>query len=128
MQEQELTCPWYGGTLDLLMKINGKVYLFDFKTSNHFSYKYFLQLAAYAHVLRTKYGIKIDGFGIIKLCKDCINFYECIVNMEDDYDKQFMDNCEETFLSLVYAYYNRMQVESKFKIIHAREEYRNDVG
>lgn len=128
MQEQELVCQWYGGTLDLLIKINGKIYLFDFKTSNNFSYKYCLQLAAYAYILRTIYSIAIDGYGIIKLCKDIEYFYEFMINMDNEDDKQFMANCEETFLSLVYSYYNRMQVENQYKAIYAREEFRNDAG
>ena len=50
MQEHKLVCPWFGGTLDLLVEIDGRVYLLDFKTSNHPSYKYFLQLAAYRNI------------------------------------------------------------------------------
>lgn len=53
-QEQKLVCEWYGGTYDCLMRINGKIYLIDFKTSNHVTYKYYLQLAAYSKVLREK--------------------------------------------------------------------------
>ena len=45
-QEEKLVCPYFGGTYDMLISIDGKIYLIDFKTSNHVGYKYFLQLAA----------------------------------------------------------------------------------
>ena len=112
MQEQKLVCPWFGGTLDILIEIDGRVYLLDFKTSNHSSYKYFLQLAAYRYVLRNYYGIEIYGCGVIKLDKKEIRFEEFILD-KSMYDyEDFMSLCENTFLSLVYSYYHRMQVES----------------
>ena len=51
------------------MRINGKIYLIDFKTSNHVTYKYYLQLAAYSKVLREKENINIDGVIILQLNK-----------------------------------------------------------
>ena len=42
LQEYTMVTPYCGGTLDLLMNINGTVYLIDFKTSNSISFKYFL--------------------------------------------------------------------------------------
>ena len=50
-QEEKLVCPYFGGTYDMLVSIDDKVYLIDFKTSNHVGYKYFLQLAAYRYML-----------------------------------------------------------------------------
>ena len=106
-QEQKLVCPWFGGTLDLLIEIDGRVYLLDFKTSNYSSYKYFLQLAAYRYVLRNYYGIEIYGCGVIKLDKKEIRFEEFILD-KSMYDyEEFMTLCENTFLSLVYSYYEK---------------------
>lgn len=117
MQEQKLVCPWFGGTLDLLVEIDGRVYLLDFKTSNHASYKYFLQLAAYRYILRNYFGIEIYGCGVIKLNKSEIKFEEFIID-KSMYDyEDFMNLCENTFLSLVYAYYHRMKVESFYNRI-----------
>lgn len=111
MQEQKLVCPWFGGTLDLLIEIDGRIYLLDFKTSNYSSYKYFLQLAAYRYILKYYYGIEIYGCGIIKLDKKDIYFEEYIID-KSMYDyEEFITLCETTFLSLVYAYYNRMRSE-----------------
>lgn len=117
MQEEKLVCPWFGGTLDLLIEINGLIYLLDFKTSNHDSYKYFLQLSAYRYILKYYYGIEIYGCGIIKLEKKSISFEEFIIDKSNPDYNQFMDLCENTFLSLVYSYINRNFVESYYQNI-----------
>lgn len=117
MQEQKLVCPWFGGTLDLLIEVDGKLYLLDFKTSNHPSYKYFLQLAAYRYVLRVFHGIEIYGCGIVKLNKQFIDFEEFIIDKANPDYEEFMNMCERTFLSLVYGYINRMMVENYYKNI-----------
>jgi len=119
-QEKQLVCEWFGGTLDILIKINGKIYLFDFKTSNQPSYKYFIQLAAYRHMLKELYGIELDGCGIIMLDKNEVHFNEILVDLSDKSDSIYMDNCKETFLSLVYSYYNRLRAELEFKEIIKR--------
>lgn len=114
-QEMPLVCEFYGGTIDILLKINGKIYLMDFKTSNHLSYKYCLQLAAYRYLLRTLQGIEVDGIGIIRLEKQSINFEEMILDMSNPEDLQFMNDCETCFHSLVIGYYYRKQIEAQFK-------------
>lgn len=117
MQEYKLICPWFGGTLDLLIEIDGRIYLLDFKTSNHPSYKYFLQLSAYIYILKYYYGIEVYGCGIIKLDKKEIHFEEFIIDKSNpDYDK-FIESCIQTFLSLVYAYINRCNVERLYNNI-----------
>lgn len=117
MQEQKLVCPWFGGTLDLLVDIDGRIYLLDFKTSNHASYKYFLQLAAYRYILKYFYGIEIYGCGIIKLNKKYISFEEFIIDKAMKEYEDFMALCETTFLSLVYAYFNRIDVERRYSLL-----------
>lgn len=121
-QEIPLVCKWFGGTLDLLLKINGKIYLIDFKTSNHPSYKHFIQLSAYTDMLKNLHGIEIDGCGTIMLSKDKIHFTEILLDLTDDTDVRFMSNCRDTFYSLVYSYYNRLRVELDFKAIIKRVE------
>jgi len=107
-QEQSLSCQWFGGTYDMLCKINGKIYLVDFKTSNHISYKYFLQLAAYRYMIFLNLGINIDGCIILQVDKKQIAFEEYVLDfsIKDHYD--FIEQCFTTFLSLIYAYYNKM--------------------
>lgn len=105
--EETLICPYYGGTLDLLIKINGRIYLVDFKTSNHVGYKYYLQLAAYRRSLATERNIHIDGCIILRLSKSGSIFEEYIVDLHKPEDAMFMHQCDQAFLSLVTAYFYR---------------------
>ena len=59
-EEESLVCEWFGGTYDLLISINNKIYLVDFKTSNHVGYKYYLQLAAYRYMIYKNKNINIE--------------------------------------------------------------------
>lgn len=115
--EERLTCKWFGGTLDALMKIGDKVYLIDFKTSNHVTFKYFLQLAAYRFMLKQKKNINIDGVIVLQLNKLNIGFNEYLLDFSIIDHLSFINHCEETFLSLVYAYYNIEWSELLYKNI-----------
>jgi len=57
----------YAGTADLVVKMDGEVWLLDLKTSNSLHKSYDLQLASYAKALEESKGIKIDRTGIIWL-------------------------------------------------------------
>lgn len=57
----------YAGATDWLGKLEGKTWLLDFKTSNHVSKSYDLQLAAYAKALEECKGIKVDKAGVLWL-------------------------------------------------------------
>tara|TARA_A100001015_G_scaffold317961_1_gene436357 strand:- start:2227 stop:3009 length:783 start_codon:yes stop_codon:yes gene_type:complete len=57
----------YAGTADLLVKMDGEVWLLDLKTSNSLHKSYDLQLASYAKALEEMKGIKINRTGIIWL-------------------------------------------------------------
>lgn len=117
MQESTLVCKYFGGTLDMLIKINDKTYIVDFKTSNHPSYKYFLQLSAYRYMLATEYNIEADGVIILMLDKNTCKFTEMVLDFSIPEHLEYIDQCEECFLSLVYAYYNRCLIENGYKII-----------
>lgn len=114
--EKTLVCKWFGGTCDLLIDINGKNYLLDFKTSKKVSFKHHLQLAAYKYVCELE-GIQIDGVGVLLVSRDRIQFSENILHMDNPDHKIYMDHCIETFMSLVYAYYNRLKTETLFNKI-----------
>lgn len=114
--EQRMSCQWFGGTYDMLIKINGRVYLTDFKTSNHIGYKYALQLAAYKYMLSLQ-GINIDGTIILQLNKNKPAYTEYIMDFSNPVHFNFINNCTECFLSLVYAYFQRINVEKQFKEI-----------
>ena len=57
----------YAGTADLVVKMDGEVWLLDLKTSNSLHKSYDLQLAAYAKALKETKGIEIERTGIIWL-------------------------------------------------------------
>lgn len=113
--EQELVCPWFGGTYDMLIEINGKLWLVDFKTSNHVTMNYFLQLAAYRYILWTEYGIQLQGAIILQLNKYEVSFQEYVLDFSIISHYEFIEHCTTTFLSLVYAYYNLYKTETTFK-------------
>lgn len=120
--EKTITCPYFGGTLDGLYRVNGKIYLVDYKTSNYVKYNYCLQLAAYRYMLRTQLGINIDGCIILQLNKNSISYNEYVLNFDNPYHLQFINLCETTFLSLVYAYYNITVVESAYDNLKWKKE------
>lgn len=115
MQEQELVCKYFGGTLDLLLDIDDKIYLIDFKTSNYPSYKYTLQLSAYKYMLDVLYDIKVDGCIILMLNKTSPDFKEIMYYLHTEDNITYFNYCQECFFSLVYAYYCRARVESMYK-------------
>jgi hypothetical protein len=117
LHEHTLVCKYFGGTLDGLYKINNKIYLVDYKTSNHITFNYCLQLAAYRYMLRNVMGIEIDGCIILQLSKNDISYNECVLNFSDPNQLQYMNDCEMAFLSLVLSYYNINKVEEGFKNI-----------
>lgn len=107
----------FRGTYDLLARINGKIYLVDFKTSNHIGYRYFLQLAAYRYLIKTNFNIDIDGCLILQLSKKKIEFNEYVLDFSNPEHLKFIEECQEAFFSIVYAYHYRKFIESRFKKI-----------
>ena len=113
--EEQMTCKYFGGTCDLAMIINGKKYLIDFKTSKMPSYKHALQLAAYRYLLRETKSIELDGGCIaLMLSKMTDDFKEIGYYLHNEDSRNFLDYCEESFLSLVYSYYCVSRVQYTF--------------
>lgn len=119
MVEQQLVSRWFAGTLDMLIEINGMKYLVDFKTSKRFSYEYHLQLAAYRRLLYTEFNIIIDGAIILRLSKQEASFQEQLINLRNYNELEYMNMCDASFISLVYAYYNRHAVMHQYSINYA---------
>lgn len=116
MQETTLICQYYGGTVDCVLKIDGEIYIIDYKSSNYPSYKYHLQLAAYKIILETVYHLNVDGAIILLLNKNKVSFEEQFMNFKHYVEHAtYMQQLTETFLSLVYAYYNRKLIELQYK-------------
>jgi hypothetical protein len=57
----------YAGTADLIVRMDGEIWLLDVKTSNGLHRAYELQLAAYAKAWEEMFGQKIDRTGILWL-------------------------------------------------------------
>ena len=91
--EQKLVCCWFGGTYDCLIKINGKIYLMDFKSSNHVSYKYFLQLSAYIYMLKLIKNIDVEGCIVLQVDKNEIAYEEYVLDFAVAEHKYFINQC-----------------------------------
>lgn len=115
--EEKLVCKFFGGTYDALLNINGKIYLVDFKTSNHVSYRYMLQLAAYRYMLYTEKGINIDGCIVLQLSKDEPLYNEYVLDFSIPEQYAYIESCLTAFLSLTYAFYNTAYVKEGYKKI-----------
>ena len=55
------------GTCDLICEIDGKLWIIDFKTSNHLQTTYELQTAVYGKCYEECYGKKADRYGVLWL-------------------------------------------------------------
>lgn len=114
--EHRLSCNWFGGTLDALFEIGGRFYVIDFKTSNHVTFKYFLQIAAYIYMLREN-GYHVDGAIVLQLDKSEPGFNEYLLDFSIKEHNDFIVYCTQAFFALVYAYYNIKRVENEYKNI-----------
>ena len=76
----------YGGTLDFIGKLNGKLVLGDFKTSNGVWPEYLCQLAAYAKAYEETTGHKIDGgYHLLRFSKENGDFgHHFYPSLDDD--------------------------------------------
>lgn len=113
-EEQPLTCPWFGGTYDLLLNIDGKRTLVDFKTSNHITHRYFIQLAAYMYLIEYNFNMTIDMCCILRMNKEDGSYEMSTVDMSVPEDREFMDCCRYAFFSQVNNYYSLARVKYYF--------------
>lgn len=117
-QEFKLSCPYYGGTYDMLLSINDKPWLIDFKTSTHISFRYCLQLAAYREMLRYNNIADVSGVLVLRLFKDKPLYEEFVLDMNNMEHKTFLDNCSKLFHSMVYQYWWRNYLEKEYQRIY----------
>ena len=124
-QEFSLTCPWYGGTYDMLLEINEQPWLVDFKTSNHIRVNYCLQLAAYRNMLRFNNIVSdIAGIIVLRFHKDKPEYEEFVLDLIDPRHRMFMDQCSATFNAMAYQYWNMVDIERQFKQLHRESQRR----
>lgn len=89
----------YAGTLDCVCKLDGKLYIIDFKTSKKHYPKNAVQLAAYKVAYEEMTGLDVEGVGVLRLDK--------VTGEPDwkDYTK-VVDRQFQTFLGLLQAWNN----------------------
>lgn len=113
-QEEPLIGEFFAGTYDLLISIDDKPYLIDFKTSNRVGYKYFMQLAAYRYLIYINKNINLEGCMILQFDKNEPKIKEYALKFSDVYDYEFIENCYRSFMGLVYTYYNAKLCQRQF--------------
>ncbi len=120
--EEPLIGSSFGGTCDLLISINNRIFIVDYKTSNKVRINHFIQLSAYRALLFELYGIVADGVLILHLDKNDPIYEEYVLDFTIDDHYIFIENCYRTFLSMVYCYYNTIHTESLFNNIFYKEK------
>lgn len=73
----------YAGTADLVVMRNGKVYLIDYKATNHLKSSYLLQLAAYTAAIKELYGIDVEKATLIRFGKKEVGYERLAVTKEE---------------------------------------------
>lgn len=117
-KEESIISEFFAGTYDLLITIDDKPYLVDYKTSNHVTYKYFMQLAAYRNLLYTVKKININGCIILQLGKGRRPKYnDYSLDFTNPFHYEFIENCYRSFMGLVYTYYNVLNCKNQFNDI-----------
>lgn len=94
----------YGGTIDALIEINGKLYLADFKTSNDTRIEHILQLCAYKELLKEVENIEIDGMMIIKSDKNISESYTEYMILDNNENSEFISICVSCFRNALAFY------------------------
>ena len=123
--EETMIHPYFGGTCDCLLKLDGKYWLVDFKTSNHMNFNYALQLAAYRFLLKELKGIEISGATVLRLSKTDHCYEEYTLNFELEEHAIFIVDCEQLFLVLVAAYKMRLYCTDEYHKIYGIEKWKD---
>lgn len=109
--EIPVVCHLYGGTIDAIVKINGRYYIIDFKTSKKISTNYLLQTSAYYWAVNNgfisdKYPcLSVNGVGIIRVDKIYKEFEDYFLNDFIPVQREILDNYITTWGNILAAYY-----------------------
>lgn len=113
--EVPLSNKYFGGTYDALLYIDDQLTLVDFKTSSVVGYKFFIQLGAYAILLKEIKNIDLDKVMILQLNRKQVCYNTYTLDLHNSFDKSTFESCQKTFLSLLYSYYQINYIEGVFK-------------
>jgi len=124
--EVPIVTPWYGGTIDGIIKINGLWYIIDFKTSKEIDPSYILQTAAYLWGVSNGFlenAPDISGIGIIRVDKKAYGkIDDLFLNKFDPYQLSMLDNAMRCFGSYVNAYYRSKSIDYTVNKYHKEYE------
>lgn len=113
--EETLLHKYFGGTCDCLLKVDDKYWLIDFKTSNHMSYNYALQLAAYRFLLRELKGIIVSNCMVLLLDKTNHSYKTYELHLDENPSHlQFIQDAEQTFMLLSAAFRARLYTTEEY--------------
>ena len=112
--EETLIHKYFAGTCDCLLKVDKNYWLIDFKTSNHMSYNYALQLAAYKFLLKELKNIDISKAMILRLDKEKSCYYTYEYDMNNEIHLNFFNNCLQTFMLLTAGFIMRMTTKEEY--------------
>lgn len=115
--ETQVVTPLYGGTIDCIMKINGKVYIVDFKTSKQIDYQYIIQTCSYMWAVNNGYGNNlphIDGIGIIRVDKYKKIYEDLFLNEHIPYQRDMINRYYQGFASMLNCYYRQHDMRILF--------------
>ena len=127
-QEEPLVIDTFAGTYDLLITIDDRYFMIDFKTSNSVGYKYFMQLAAYRYLIYRKKGIVLDGVIVLQLDKAprAPKYYEFGLDFSRADHYAFIENCMNCFAGVLYSYHNIERLKNEFdEVFYGDNETRN---
>ena len=112
----------YGGTIDMICKLNGEITIIDLKTSSALDTKMLLQLSAYAMMYEENTGDKVKNVGIVRMDKNDENCFEYFFIPVEE-----LSLFRETFLEMVQYIKKLEDIEEKFyELLDSKVKYKND--
>ena len=110
-----ICCIFTSFKLSIDIKVDNEYWLIDFKTSNHMSYNYALQLAAYKYLLKELRNINISKAMILRLDKSQYKYYTYEYDLINNQEHiQFFNDCLQTFMLLCAAFIMRIYTKNKY--------------
>lgn len=101
----------FGGTIDCIAKLNGKLTLIDFKTCNAIYDEPYFQTSAYAEIAK-EYGHNIEQIVILRIGRNEEEGFEYI-----PIDNSLPSFCFEVFKNCLSVYNSKKEFEKAKKII-----------
>lgn len=124
--EVPLICPWFGGTADLIVVLNGRRYVIDFKSSKRIYDEYLIQVSAYKWLIDNyypEYG-PIDGIGILRFDKVKNVYEDLFFDVKEPSDYAFIQQCQWIFGCALNMFYATNVFHQNFARLKRQKEQR----